>query len=234
VIKTGFGLRSPKLVFVLAAAMLGISMWPLVMSLTASWHEVYGFLFGSAKQDEWHDRLVETTSQQVARIRMVSPLVIAIAFSIVPAVCEEWFFRGMLLRSLLKTKKVWKAILISALVFGSFHVLSNSVIALDRLIPSTLIGLMLGYLAYKSNSVWPGVVLHSLNNAIVIFLAYYQPQLSKLSWFPGEEESIPYSWVAAGLVVAAMGAALVWSTRRVEDVDEKAESSSPPIAEAVS
>ena len=151
---------------------------------------------------------------------MVSPWVIAIAFSIVPAVCEEWFFRGMLLRSLLKSHSVWKAIVISALVCGSFHVLSNSVIALDRLVPSTIIGLMLGYLAYKSDSIWPGVILHSLNNAIVIFLAYYQPSLSELAWFPGEEDSIPVLWVVAGLVVAAIGAGIVWSARRVDSLPE--------------
>ncbi len=230
-IHIGFGLRFPKLIYILAGVLLGISLWPLVMSLTSGWHEVYGFLFGSEKQDAWHDRLVETTTQQVARIRMVSPWIIAIAFSIVPAVCEEWFFRGMLLRSLLKSNSVWKAIVTSAIIFGSFHVLSNSVIALDRLVPSTLIGLMLGYLAYKSDSIWPGAILHSLNNAIVVFLAYYQPKLSELSWFPGEEESIPLWWVFVGLVVAAMGAALAWSTKRVEALPMQPREDSVPMVE---
>ncbi|MFT7632967.1 MAG: sodium transport system permease protein, partial [Mariniblastus sp.] len=219
-IKPGFGLNSPKFIFIVAGVLLGISLWPLVMSLTAGWHDVYGFLFGSEKQDEWHAKLLETTSGQVARIRMVSPWVIAIGFSIVPAVCEEWFFRGMFQRSLLKTNAAWKAILISALVFGSFHMLSSSVIAIDRLVPTTLIGLMLGYLAYKSNSILPGIILHALNNAIVIFLAYYQPRLSDQPWFPGEEDPIPVSWVVVGLVVALIGASLVWFARRVESKAE--------------
>ena len=223
-IRPGFGLNRPRLIFIVAGILLGISMWPLVMSLTEGWHEVYGFIFGSEKQDEWHDRLVETTAAQVDRIRMVSPWIIAVAFSIVPAICEEWFFRGMLLRSLLKSKSVVKAVLISALIFGSFHVLSNSVIALDRLIPSTLIGIMLGYLAYKSNSIVPGIILHSLNNAFVIFLAYYQPQLSEQSWFPADDQSIPRMWVVIGFVVAAIGAGLVWKARLPE-------SKLPPVEE---
>lgn len=201
----GFGLRRPRVVFLLAAVLLGISLWPLVMTMTEGWHAAYGLLFGSEKQEQWHAKLIETTSEQVARIRMVPPLVILFAFSVIPAVCEEWFFRGMLLRSLLKWNSVWKSILISALVFGSFHVLSNSVIALDRLLPSTLIGVMLGYLAFKSNSIWPGVILHSLNNGIVVFLAYYQPTLSDYSWFPGEDESIPVAWALVGLAVATTG-----------------------------
>ena len=201
----GFGLKRPRVVFLLAAVLLGISLWPLVMTMTEGWHSAYGLLFGSEKQEQWHAKLIETTSEQVARIRMVPPLVILFAFSLIPAFCEEWFFRGMLLRSLLKWNSVWKSILISALVFGSFHVLSNSVIALDRLLPSTLIGVILGYLAFKSNSIWPGVILHSLNNGIVVFLAYYQPTLSNYSWFPGEDESIPVAWALVGLALATTG-----------------------------
>ena len=204
----GFGLKRPRIVFLLAAVLLGLSLWPLVMTMTEGWHAAYGILFGSEKQEQWHAKLIETTSEQVARIRMVSPLVILFAFSVIPALCEEWFFRGMLLRSLLKWNSVWKSILISALVFGSFHVLSNSVIALDRLLPSTLIGVMLGYLAFKSDSIWPGVILHSLNNGIVVFLAYYQPALSSYSWFPGEDESIPVVWALVGLAVATTGVLL--------------------------
>ncbi len=204
----GFGLKRPRIVFLLAAVLLGLSLWPLVMTMTEGWHAAYGILFGSEKQEQWHAKLIETTSEQVARIRMVSPFVILFAFSVIPALCEEWFFRGMLLRSLLKWNSVWKSILISALVFGSFHVLSNSVIALDRLLPSTLIGVMLGYLAFKSDSIWPGVILHSLNNGIVVFLAYYQPALSSYSWFPGEDESIPVVWALVGLAVATTGVLL--------------------------
>lgn len=204
----GFGLKRPRIVFLLAAVLLGLSLWPLVMTMTEGWHAAYGILFGSEKQEQWHAKLIETTSEQVARIRMVSPFVILFAFSVIPALCEEWFFRGMLLRSLLKWNSVWKSILISALVFGSFHVLSNSVIALDRLLPSTLIGVMLGYLAFKSDSIWPGVILHSLNNGIVVFLAYYQPALSSYSWFPSEDESIPVVWALVGLAVATTGVLL--------------------------
>lgn len=210
----GFGLNRPRAVFLLAAILLGISLWPLVMTMTEGWHAAYGGLFGSEKQEQWHAKLIETTSEQVARIRMVSPLVILFAFSVIPAVCEEWFFRGMLLRSLLKWNSVWKSILISALVFGSFHVLSTSVIALDRLLPSTLIGVMLGYLAFKSDSIWPGVILHSLNNGIVIFLAYYQPDLMNYSWFPGEDDPVPFVWALVGLIVATSGILLTRLARR--------------------
>ena len=114
---SGFGLKRPRVVFLLAAFLLGISLWPLVMSMTEGWHTAYGLLFGSELQEQWHAKLIETTSEQVARIRLVSPWVILFSFSVIPALCEEWFFRGMLLRSLLRWNSVWKSILISAMVY---------------------------------------------------------------------------------------------------------------------
>ncbi len=232
-IKTGFGLNPPRIIFLVAGVLIGISLWTIVMSLTSGWHEVYGYLFGAEKQDAWHHRLVEVATAQLERISQISPLVILICFSIIPAICEEWFFRGMLFRSLLKTKAVWKAVLISAVVFGAFHTLSNSAIAIDRLIPSTLVGIMLGYLAYKSDSILPGIILHSLNNAIVIFLAYYEPSLSELPWFPDKDAPIPLSWVAGGALISAVGVALIWSAKRPIVETEEVELDSNTMIEAV-
>jgi hypothetical protein len=64
------------------------------------------------------------------------------------------------------------------------------------------------------------VILHSLNNGIVVFLAYYQPTLSSYAWFPGEEESIPRLWVVAGFVVAATGFILVRYSMRASALPE--------------
>ncbi|MEM9943712.1 MAG: CPBP family glutamic-type intramembrane protease, partial [Planctomycetota bacterium] len=215
-IKQAFGLSGTRPVFLVAGLLLGISLWPIVMFLVSQWHDLYGFIFGAVEQDAWKDRLVETTQSQVDRIRQVQWPIIAICLSIIPAICEEWFFRGMLLRSLTRKGDVVQGIVLSALLFGLFHILSNSVIAMDRLIPTTLIGLMLGYLAWKSNSILPGIILHAINNAFVVFLAYFQPRLEDQSWFPAKDESIPLSWVVAGLIVAVFATGLVAWARKNE------------------
>ncbi len=215
-IATGFGFRNTRAIFYVAAILLGISLWPIVISLVDGWHEIYGWLAGAEARDTWRDRLVAESAEQVARVRKISPILIAMCLSIIPAFCEEWFFRGMLLRSLLASKKAWQAILISSIVFGMFHVLSNSVIAVDRLIPTTLVGIVLGYLAYKSDSILPGVILHAIHNAAVSFLAYYQPRLSEYSWFPGESDPVPGIWVVAAVVVATIGLLLVVTSRPVD------------------
>ncbi|MEL7496638.1 MAG: ABC transporter permease subunit/CPBP intramembrane protease [Planctomycetota bacterium] len=222
---SGFGLNFPRAIFLVAAVMLGVSLWPIVMSLTELWQHVYGWVAGAEAQAEWKERLIETTKPQVEMVRRVPWWIIAISFSIIPALCEEWFFRGMLLRTLLKSVKPWRAILLTAVLFGAFHMISNSVIAIDRLIPTTLVGLVLGYLAYKSDSIWPGVILHALHNAFVIFLAYFQETLMQQSWFPGEEEPIPTSWVAIGFTLAIVAVLLVFVGKRpmVDAVEDESE-----------
>ena len=215
--QTGFGLQMPRPVFLIAGVLLGLSLWPIVMWLTTVWHELYGVMAGVEARDAWNDKLVELTKGMAEKIQSVPAWTIGLCLAVVPAVCEEFFFRGMLQRSLLKNGAAWKAILISALVFGGFHTISNSVVAIDRLIPTTLVGLVLGYLAYKSNSILPGMFLHAIHNACVSYLAYYQEQLAKQPWFP-EDENLPLAWVGiAALVAIASLGLVVWSQRSTDD-----------------
>jgi len=211
---SGFGFKGTSVAYFLAAILLGVSLWPIVMSIVEGWYSVYGMIAGEEAAKGRHDQLVELSGQQVSKFREVSPIIIALCFSIIPAFCEEWFFRGMLLRSMLKHWTVGKSILVSALMFGLFHVLSNSAISLDRFIPTMLVGLLLGYLCYKSDSILPGVILHSLHNGIVAFLGYYQPQLSKFAWFPGEADPMPMMWTVAAVVIAVLATGLIAISRK--------------------
>ena len=215
--KTGFGLHMPRPVYLIAGVLLGLSLWPIVMWLTTVWHELYGMMAGVEARDAWNDQLVELTKGMAAKIRSVPVWVIGLCLAVAPAMCEEFFFRGMLQRSLLKNGSAWKAILISALVFGGFHTISNSVVAIDRLIPTTLVGLVLGYLAYKSDSILPGMFLHAIHNACVSFLAYFQEQLAEQPWFP-EDENLPLAWVGIAALIAILSLGLVaWSKRSINE-----------------
>jgi membrane protease YdiL (CAAX protease family)/ABC-type Na+ efflux pump permease subunit len=214
--KSAFGLQGTSIVYFLAAILLGLSLWPIVMSIVEGWYFVYEIVAGTDAATQRHEKLVELSGQQVSKFREVSPIIVALCFSIVPAFCEEWFFRGMLLRSMLRHWTAGKSIIVSALMFGLFHVLSNSAISLDRFIPTMLVGLLLGYLCYKSDSIVPGVLLHSLHNGIVAFLGYYQPALSKLAWFPGEDDPMPMAWTAIAIVVALAATGLIAMSRKKE------------------
>jgi len=54
---------------------------------------------------------------------------------------------------------------LTAVLFGLFH------LDIYRLIPATLLGILLGYLAHESGSIVPSMLAHFCNNAILVTLA---------------------------------------------------------------
>ena len=86
-------------------------------------------------------------------------------FALVPAVCEEVAFRGFILSGLERQHRTRSAILLSALMFGFLHVLMS---LFQQLFNATLLGIVLGLLAVRSGSVWPGIVFHFLNNGMAV------------------------------------------------------------------
>lgn len=87
-----------------------------------------------------------------------------IIFSIViqPAVIEELAFRGIILGSLRSVLGVHEAVLVSALMFMVIHL---SPFGLPYLL---LLGLLLGYVRVKSQSIWPCILLHGMHNGLVL------------------------------------------------------------------
>ena len=110
--------------------------------------------------------IIKTT---LARIMSQSPglLTSVMIFALIPAVCEEFAFRGFILKGLEHDHRTWPAILLSALMFGFLHVLLN---LFQQLFNATLLGVVLGLLAVRSRSILPGIVFHFLNNAFDVAL----------------------------------------------------------------
>ncbi len=80
--------------------------------------------------------------------------------AVLPAICEELAFRGMLLNGL--RRKLRPAALVAAvgLIFGLFHV------SLFRIAPTAALGMILTVIALMTGSVFPGMLLHAGNNAL--------------------------------------------------------------------
>lgn len=97
-------------------------------------------------------------------------LVLAVFMAVVvtPFV-EELYFRGFLFRGLLLHHKPWVAYLVSAFVFALFHP------PLIVMVDVFFIGLVLAYVVHKTKSIWPGVLIHALNNAIVLAYLLARP-----------------------------------------------------------
>jgi len=122
--------------------------------------------------------------------------VLFLVVALTPGICEEVLFRGFLFRFFERYGGA-KAIIISAALFAVFH--------LDpfRLLPVFLLGMLLGYLTYRSKSLISSMLSHTINNALAIFLVTYssEPWLKPLMY--GEDEIRYWLAIPALLVLVA-------------------------------
>jgi len=89
-------------------------------------------------------------------------------------ICEELFFRSFVFMGLLKGMPLGVAIVFSALIFAVAHGDVGSFFVLF------FIGLALAFLRWRTRSIWPGILLHLLNN-FVASLTIILPMLGLIS-----------------------------------------------------
>ena len=98
---------------------------------------------------------------------------------------EEMVFRGAVLRSLLRWKQnPWVGIAISALLFAVVHM--NPA----QMPHAFLIGLLLGWMYWRTDSIVPGVVYHWVNNTVayILYNIYPDPDLTLVEMFGSEQK----------------------------------------------
>jgi len=88
--------------------------------------------------------------------------------AVVPAVCEEILFRGLIQRGLEKMGAGW-SIALSGLLFGLFH------FDFQRFAAQTLIGVVAAYVVYRTGSIFNGMILHFMNNGLLTLLSLNMP-----------------------------------------------------------
>jgi sodium transport system permease protein len=125
-------------------------------------------------------------------------------FALLPAVCEEFAFRGFILSGLERQHRTRSAILLSALMFGFLHVLMS---LFQQLFNATVLGIVLGLLAVRSRSILPGIAFHFLNNAMGVARGVLIEQAggaSFVGWIYRNPRDGLYhgAWVALGVVLS--------------------------------
>ena len=87
--------------------------------------------------------------------------------AVLPAICEEITHRGMLIKGL-SGMGIKKALIISSILFGLLH--GN----IEQFFYTTMIGFFLGHIAITSESIYPAIIIHFMNNFISVFMGYSQ------------------------------------------------------------
>ncbi len=87
-----------------------------------------------------------------------------ICMAIIPAVCEEFFFRGFMqtiATNVFKNKHI--AVVVTSIIFSILHG------DIFNFIPRFVLGLFLGYLFLYTKNIWYPIIAHTLHNTMVVF-----------------------------------------------------------------
>ncbi len=185
--------------------LLGFSAWMLA-------HEIFILAqmlgIGTIELEQF-ERVKEFRDQLAA---LPLPMVLMV-FAITPAICEEILFRGFVLSSLHRYSATW-AIVLSAALFGLMHVLTSNVLAIERFLPTTFMGIVLAWIALRTGSILPGILLHALHNGFLLTVGRYEQQLKNWNILVEEGEHLPVLWLLCGAVAFLCGLAIFWFSTR--------------------
>jgi membrane protease YdiL (CAAX protease family) len=179
------GVRRPRLVFVVASVLVGVSAW-----------YVNGWIVAQLNPPGDASRL-----QQIVEQTPLVPTLLALA--LLPAVVEELVFRGVLTRALATRFAAVPAVGFSAAVFALYHLLP------PQMVSTFCLGIALGFLTLRARSVIPAMIAHLLNNTVTLVVSRQEvPGLTQ--WMDSHTGSMLIGasvMLASGLTLAARGAA---------------------------
>ncbi len=121
-------------------------------------------------------------------------VVYAVNMTLVPAVFEEIAFRGMLMQSLRRFGDSF-ALVVSAILFSLVHQIPVNM-------PNAfLMGLVIGYFVLFTGSITTGIVIHFINNALVMLSGLFD-------FLPREASSVAYGSFDLICLLVGFGALL--------------------------
>lgn len=179
-----FLLRMPRLSTIPAAVLLAFLIHPAVHLLQTLVMQLYPASEG-----------IEQELGKIQQLIEAAPLwQVLLVMALTPALCEELAFRGFILSGFRHLGRKWRAILFSAILFGVTHaVFQQSII-------TCVVGILIGYIAVQTGSIWPGIAFHVVHNSLAMSLSRITPELQQqypilLRLFGAEGEVGPiYSW----------------------------------------
>lgn len=145
-----------KNINLIIAGVLGVCVW-LFNSGVLSLIEEAGLL----------TKYFDVMNQILSPLAEGSIIISIITVGIVAPFAEEFLFRGVIYKTLNKNISITWTIIIQAVLFGLFHgnLIQGSY--------ATLLGLIFGYVTYKTKSLWPAIIMHMVNNTIATILPMF-------------------------------------------------------------
>lgn len=185
--------RRPELKTVLAGVFLILVSMPLVL---------FVYQINKALPLPESFRLLEDQTNDAIKglLQMENPLELIANLTLIallPAIGEELVFRGVVQQQLLRRiHQPWIALVLTAVIFSFIH------FQFEGFLPRMLLGLLLGWLYWRTGNFWVPVAAHFANNgAQVLGQFLYNHDLSSIDM----EEDVNIPWYAAAISVL-----LIW------------------------
>ncbi len=198
-----FRLRLINKEVVLASVVIGVSLtvigeeigrlMELILPIPEEYREIYIAQFQANSPADWFF------------------LIIGVVF--VASITEEMTFRGFFQRSAEKQLDVTRGVLLTAFVFSLLHMSEYAFVQI------VLLGVLLGVMAWRTDSVLPAMIAHSINNGIsLLVINTDESRLQFIEWH-GHINPVLVLLCIGGLV---FGFSLLYRASEQEDGAESA------------
>lgn len=134
-----------------------------------------------------------------------------ISVSVFAPFFEEWLCRGMVMRGLLKQTSPATAILLSSLFFAVLHMNPW------QAIPAFCLGVLFGYVYYKTGSLKLTMLMHCVNNTMSVIVSQI-PQFKDAETFM--DVMSPWAYASTGVACALILASSVIIIRSIPKKDD--------------
>lgn len=145
---------------------MGITGYMLTPFLTLVWTIIWTAIGGAAP---------ESATAMVDLVGNTPFWLLFVAIALTPAICEEFFFRGVLMKSM--SHNPTAAICISAALFALMH------FDMSKLYATFALGLFIGWVVMRTGNLYAGMLLHLINNTASVILLKLSWQLSQFPAF---------------------------------------------------
>ena len=179
-------LREPKCPWWTLALFPMASAIPLAVGVGAAYGMTYFFA---------PDTSIEALYKNLTTVWAI-PFIILIG--VMPGMMEELLFRGYAQTRLIERWGPLVGISVTAILFALFHVTPHAMAL------AFIVGIWLGILAWRTGSIWPGVICHAFINS-----TWNVWQVGQRLWGLPENLAIP-TWVVSGTLATAVFAFACW------------------------
>jgi len=116
--------------------------------------------------NQLRESIEEAYRQIVSSSSVPELLFVVLVIALIPAFVEELLFRGLVQRSFENGLGPMKGAVLTGIIFGAYHLNPFA------FIPLAALGIYLGFLTMRANSIWVSVVVHFFNNATASLAMY--------------------------------------------------------------